>query len=62
MGVIVDETELSCSIAPARFFKAFLLDNNLLPKIVPTFFKSIQFVEGKGEVGSIKLITFYEGM
>ncbi|KAL1548141.1 major allergen Pru ar 1-like [Salvia divinorum] len=62
MGVIVDEQLLTCSIPPARFFKAFFVDsNNLLPKILPTIFKSIAYTEGNGGSGSIKVFSFYEG-
>ncbi|KAG6428336.1 hypothetical protein SASPL_112587 [Salvia splendens] len=60
MGVIVDEQVLTCSISPTRFFKAFFVDSkNLLPKILPTVFKSAEYIEGNG--GSILLLSFYEG-
>lgn len=62
MGVIVDEQVVTCSIPPARFFKAFFVDsNNLLPKILPTVFKNIEYTEGNGGPGSIKLLSFNEG-
>ncbi|KAG6428335.1 hypothetical protein SASPL_112586 [Salvia splendens] len=62
MGVIVDEQVLTCSIPPARFFKAFFVDSiNLLPKILPTIFKSIEYTEGNGGPGSIKVFSFYQG-
>ncbi|XP_057785623.1 major strawberry allergen Fra a 1.08-like [Salvia miltiorrhiza] len=62
MGVIVDEQVLTCSIPPARFFKAFIVDShNLIPKILPTVFKSIEYTGGNGGPGSIKVLHFYDG-
>lgn len=62
MGVIVDEQALTCSIPHARIFKAFIVDsNNLIPKILPTVFKSIEYTSGNGEPGSIKVLSYYEG-
>lgn len=62
MGVIVDVVELKSSIPPNRVFKALFLDsNNLMPKILPHIFKSIEFIEGNGGDGSIKLISFHHG-
>ncbi|MBA0764915.1 hypothetical protein Gotri_014183 [Gossypium trilobum] len=31
---------------------------NLIPKIVPQAFKSVEYIEGNGEPGSIKKVTF----
>ncbi|XP_047952242.1 major allergen Pru ar 1-like [Salvia hispanica] len=62
MGVIVEEQVLTCSIPPARFFKAFFVDShNLMPKILPTVFKSIDYTEGTGGSGSIRVLSFHEG-
>ncbi|KAK2987134.1 hypothetical protein RJ640_019694 [Escallonia rubra] len=48
-------------ISAAKVFKAFVLDSDkLIPKILPTAFKSVEIIEGDGGVGSIKLITFGE--
>ncbi|MBA0710651.1 hypothetical protein Golax_009923, partial [Gossypium laxum] len=33
---------------------------NLVPKIVPQAFKSVEYIEGNGEPGSIKKVTFGE--
>ncbi|MBA0879442.1 hypothetical protein Goshw_025411, partial [Gossypium schwendimanii] len=33
---------------------------NLIPKIVPQAFKSVEYIEGNGEPGSIKKVTFGE--
>lgn len=59
MGVIVDEHELSCSIPATRFFKAFFLSNELMPKILPAVFEKIEYIEGNGGAGSIKLISYH---
>ncbi|XP_073120947.1 major allergen Pru ar 1-like [Henckelia pumila] len=62
MGLITYEHEVSCSIPPAKLFKAFILDgDNLIPKVLPQAFKSIENIQGDGGVGTVKLITFGEG-
>ncbi|XP_050258777.1 major strawberry allergen Fra a 1-3-like [Quercus robur] len=40
---------------------ALILDIHLVPKIMPQFIKSIEFVEGDGGVCSIKKTTLAEG-
>jgi len=62
MGVITSEQEISCSLISAkRLFKCFVFDaDELMPRIIPHFFKSFETVEGDGGVGSIKLVTFTE--
>ncbi|KAI6692969.1 hypothetical protein NL676_020679 [Syzygium grande] len=43
-------------------FKALILDShNLIPKIAPQGIKSIEFIEGDGGAGSIKVTNFAEG-
>ncbi|MBA0764912.1 hypothetical protein Gotri_014180 [Gossypium trilobum] len=62
MGVLTYESEVITAIPPAKMFKACILDgDNLIPKILPQAFKSIEYIEGNGEPGSIKKITFGEG-
>ncbi|PKI40684.1 hypothetical protein CRG98_038939 [Punica granatum] len=62
MGVICFTQEFTTPIAPARMFKALILDShNIIPKLVPQGIKSIEFVEGDGGAGSIKQTTFPEG-
>ncbi|XP_021770793.1 pathogenesis-related protein STH-21-like [Chenopodium quinoa] len=64
MGVFTyTMAELTSPVAPARLFNAFCIDNhNLLPKVVPEFVKSIEFVKGDSTtVGCIKKISFPEG-
>ncbi|GAB2271222.1 hypothetical protein Dimus_030901 [Dionaea muscipula] len=50
-------------VAPARLFKAIVLDShNLLPKLIPDTFESIEIVEGDSiAVGSVMKINFPKG-
>ncbi|KAI4369550.1 hypothetical protein MLD38_017977 [Melastoma candidum] len=62
MGVVSYESQHTTSIPPHKLFKAFILDaDNLIPKVLPTAFKSIEILEGNGGPGTIKVITFGEG-
>ncbi|MBA0738043.1 hypothetical protein Gogos_011455 [Gossypium gossypioides] len=62
MGVLTYESEVITAIPPAKMFKACILDgDNLIPKILPQAFKSSEYIEGNGEPGSIKKVTFGEG-
>ncbi|XP_010245451.1 PREDICTED: major allergen Pru ar 1-like [Nelumbo nucifera] len=62
MGVTTYTQEFTTSIAPARMFKALILDShNLIPKLMPQSIKSIEIVEGDGDIGSIKQTNFHEG-
>ncbi|TYH82621.1 hypothetical protein ES332_D02G074600v1 [Gossypium tomentosum] len=62
MGVLTYESEVITAIPPAKMFKACILDgDNLIPKILAQAFKSIEYIEGNGEPGSIKKVTFGEG-
>ncbi|TYG78573.1 hypothetical protein ES288_D02G070200v1 [Gossypium darwinii] len=62
MGIFTYEYEVITEIPSAQMFKACILDGeNLIPKVVPDqAFKSIDYIEGNGEPGSIKKITFEE--
>ncbi|XP_042518801.1 major strawberry allergen Fra a 1.07-like [Macadamia integrifolia] len=61
MGVTTFTEEISGPIAPARIFKAGILDShNLLPKLLPDKIKSIE-VHGDGGPGSIEQINLAEG-
>lgn len=54
--------DFTCAVAPARMFKALILDShNLIPKLVPQGIKSIEIVQGGGGPGTIKQTTFAEG-
>ncbi|KAL9407698.1 hypothetical protein AB3S75_046271 [Citrus x aurantiifolia] len=61
MGVIRFEKEAPAAVAPSRMFKAFVDSHNLLPKIAPQAFKSIDILQGDGGVGTIKLWNFADG-
>ncbi|KAL3727744.1 hypothetical protein ACJRO7_032482 [Eucalyptus globulus] len=62
MGVTTFTQEFPTLIAPSRMFKALIVDShNLIPKIAPQGIKSIEFVEGDGGAGSIKVTNFAEG-
>ncbi|XP_059632439.1 major strawberry allergen Fra a 1.08-like [Cornus florida] len=61
MGVTTFTEEYTNTIAPARLFKASILDShNLIPKLMPQAIKSIE-IQGNGGAGSIKQINFAEG-
>lgn len=62
MGIITVDSEVTTSIPPAKLFKASILDDNLLCKVLPQAVKSVQILEGDGGAGSIKLVTFGEGL
>ncbi|GFQ05718.1 pathogenesis-related protein sth-2 [Phtheirospermum japonicum] len=48
-------------VAPARLFKALILNSNdLIPKLVPQFIKSIDLLQGDGGAGSIEQVNFTE--
>ncbi|KAA8536503.1 hypothetical protein F0562_028981 [Nyssa sinensis] len=62
MAVTSITQEFTTPIAPARMFKALILDShNLVPKLMPQSIKSVEFVEGDGGVGSIKQTNFTDG-
>ena len=61
MAPLTCDYEVTSSVPAARLFKAFILDDNLIPKVFPQAIKSVEIIEGDGGVGTIKLITFGEG-
>ncbi|XP_061344846.1 major allergen Pru av 1-like [Gastrolobium bilobum] len=62
MGIFTYEDERVSSNAPARLYKAIVLDSsNVFPKVLPDFIKSVEIIEGDGGPGSIKKLTFAEG-
>uniref|UniRef100_A0A5B7A9U9 Putative major allergen Pru ar 1-like n=1 Tax=Davidia involucrata TaxID=16924 RepID=A0A5B7A9U9_DAVIN len=62
MGVTCFNQEFTTPVAPAKMFKALIVDShNLIPKLVPQSIKSIEFIEGDGGAGSIKRTNFPEG-
>ncbi|KAJ0092886.1 hypothetical protein Patl1_24968 [Pistacia atlantica] len=62
MGVITFTEEFTSPVPAGRLFKAFVLDfDNLLPKLMPQAFKSIETIKGDGGPGTIKKLNFTEG-
>lgn len=62
MAVLTYTDEYTSPIPPARAFKASILDaDNLIPKLMPEAFKSIEVLQGDGSAGTIKQINFAEG-
>ncbi|XP_024024977.1 major allergen Pru av 1 [Morus notabilis] len=62
MGVFTFDDDFTSTVAPARLFRAFVLDaDNLFPKIAPQAAKSAETVVGNGGPGTIKKITFPDG-
>ncbi|XP_073147924.1 major pollen allergen Car b 1-like [Henckelia pumila] len=51
------------NVTPKRMFKAMVIDgHNLLPKIIPHMFKSIDVVQGEGGTsGCVRRISFPDG-
>ncbi|KAF8401410.1 hypothetical protein HHK36_012349 [Tetracentron sinense] len=61
MGVIRMTQKFAAHVTPDRMFKALILDsNNICPKLMFSSIKSIEFLEGEGEVGTIKQLNFTE--
>ncbi|GMP76444.1 hypothetical protein CsSME_00033115 [Camellia sinensis var. sinensis] len=59
MGVTCFSQEFTCPVAPARMFKALILEsNNLIPKLLPQFIESVEVIEGDGGPGSIEQVNF----
>ncbi|XP_052206887.1 major allergen Pru ar 1-like [Diospyros lotus] len=62
MAVLTYTDECTSPIPPARAFKAWILDaDNLIPKLMPEAFKSVEVLQGDGSAGTIKQINFAEG-
>ncbi|XP_052191103.1 pathogenesis-related protein STH-21-like [Diospyros lotus] len=61
MGVTKVNQSFKTQVTRDRMFKALILDShNLCPKLMFSSIKSIEFIEGNGEVGSIKQMNFTE--
>lgn len=62
MGFSTYAFELASDIAPARFFKAMVLDSdNLFPKLFPHSFRKIDIVSGNEGSGTIKKAHLGDG-
>ncbi|XP_030545650.1 major allergen Pru ar 1-like [Rhodamnia argentea] len=61
MGMTRYHHTFRAQVAPARMFKALILDSHILsPKLMFASIKNIEFLEGDGEVGSVKQVNFTE--
>ncbi|XP_030463114.1 major allergen Pru ar 1-like [Syzygium oleosum] len=61
MGITRYHHTFRAQVTPARMFKALFLDShNLCPKLMFASIRNIEFIEGDGEVGSIKQVNFTE--
>ncbi|KAF5465422.1 hypothetical protein F2P56_015433 [Juglans regia] len=61
MGVTSFKQEFACPVAPARMFKALILESStLIPKLVPQFIKRVDLIQGDGGAGSIEQVNFTE--
>ncbi|KAL1181614.1 hypothetical protein V6Z11_A02G061800 [Gossypium hirsutum] len=59
MGVFTYKSVVITASLPAKMFKACIINGGtLIPKIVPQAFKSVEYIEGNSEAGSIKKVTF----
>ncbi|KAK8946440.1 hypothetical protein KSP39_PZI006831 [Platanthera zijinensis] len=55
--------EIVLQVSADRIWKAGILDSHiLLPKLLPNFVASGELVEGDGGVGTVKKLTFNEGV
>ncbi|KAL8231229.1 hypothetical protein R6Q57_001007 [Mikania cordata] len=58
MSIITLEVEVPSQFPADRVFKAFSDFDIIAPKVNPQVFKSIETVEGNGDVGTIKIFNF----
>ncbi|XP_075512168.1 major pollen allergen Bet v 1-G-like [Primulina tabacum] len=63
MTIVEFSDEIKVRVTPKRMFKALVTDShNILPKIIPHIFKSIDILEGEGGVtGCVRQINFPDG-
>ena len=64
MGVVTRTAEArSSKMTAAQLYKSMFIDmDKVMPKILPQIFKSVRLVEGDGGVGTVKEITYGEGI
>ncbi|XP_059647182.1 major allergen Pru ar 1-like [Cornus florida] len=61
MGNIKISQTFKTQVTPSRMFKALILDShNLCPNLMFSSIKSIECIEGDGDVGSIRQMNFTE--
>ncbi|BBN19237.1 hypothetical protein MPTK1_8g08960 [Marchantia polymorpha subsp. ruderalis] len=52
------ELELDLSVEVGPMWAVMETQNNLLPKLLPEIYQSIDIVEGEGAPGSVRLVMF----
>ncbi|KAD4888259.1 hypothetical protein E3N88_20332 [Mikania micrantha] len=62
MSTITVEVEVRSQFPADKVFKAFSDFDIIAPKVNPHVFKSIETVEGNGDVGTIKIFNFGDGV
>ncbi|KAL8231217.1 hypothetical protein R6Q57_000995 [Mikania cordata] len=62
MSIVTLEVEVSSQFPVIRVFKAFSDFDIIAPKVNPQVFKSIETIEGNGDVGTIKIFIFGDGV
>ncbi|GJT28693.1 root allergen protein-like protein [Tanacetum coccineum] len=56
------EVEVASSHSAEKVFKVLCDFDAIAPKVNPSVFKSIETIEGNGAVGTVKLISFGDGV
>nr|XP_043613322.1 MLP-like protein 34 [Erigeron canadensis] len=62
MASIAIEIEVASEYPADKVFKVFSKFDSIAPKVNPRVFKSIETIEGNGDVGTVKVLTFGEGV
>ncbi|GAV64180.1 Bet_v_1 domain-containing protein [Cephalotus follicularis] len=61
--LLANPQSFKAQVTPARMFKALILDShNICPKLMFSSIESVQFIEGYGDVGTIKQFNFTEAI
>nr|AVZ46891.1 pathogenesis related class 10 protein [Hypericum tomentosum] len=63
MGVFTTVEEATYRVPAHRMFKALVTERQIMaPKVMPSFFNSMEIVHGDGGVGTVKKATFAQGL
>ncbi|KAK1437345.1 hypothetical protein QVD17_03136 [Tagetes erecta] len=62
MASVTLELEFVSQFPAEKAFKTFFEIDTIAPKVIPQVFKSFETLEGNGDVGTIKNITFGEAV
>ncbi|KAL4579304.1 hypothetical protein LXL04_015445 [Taraxacum kok-saghyz] len=62
MGIVTVELEVTSSLPAPKLFKVFGDFDTLAPKLEPETYKSVETIQGDGSVGTIKNITYGDGI